>query len=707
MGKPTAPTGTVFTEPFATTFPLTITIDSGYVDYLEDITGNVATVSGPTTVTTDVVQSGDMIYFINSIETETATFTQTVVEGTQVLEIPVGTTYTPVTLIGPTDYTVTYTQAAYFATDPTPGVIAGGNTADPHCNLTAGATLFSNDVNRFITYAYQYVSLDAGQTTVTDSPLPIITTTEEFGTFTILPYSTSHTFIGPTIFSLTTTQDLFNSLIGNDNPGLRCGGICGSCAILFPTVSVLYFPVASPNTACLSTTMAPGNMSASGIMVHARGLSGLSGDGSTLVNSNGFTFTSPSIYIVFPTISAVDACGILGSVHTSTTIGFAPNDVSSVALVGGTTAFNVFNPADAQCPPLDATVPLYSIIGQTGYNPIISPPAGLTLLDPAWAGGCVIAEFQGNDPPFALIPQTNLSPTTTLHPGPINTPASPSSAIPAIPAQTQPPNTATMFSPHSATASLNAPASSPPAASPSPPSSPPPIQHNTFALPSDAAPPSDPTTALPAAPNDPPSSVTAGAATPSSPTTPAAPPSPLPTLTLNGHAYTATSGIYLVGSQTLRPGGAPITISATPIALAPGGTALLVGSSSSPMPLSPLPSRSSPPNTPSPEILTLFSTAYTANAASAFLVGSQTLRPGGAVTVSGEVVSLAATPTVALVGPSTELLGTYILNPFVAGGGGTVVPFRGGAVAGRGARGAWVWVWGCWVGVAVGWWGAV
>ncbi|MCJ1392685.1 mucin 5B, oligomeric mucus gel-forming [Xylographa bjoerkii] len=542
----TAPTGTVFTEPFATTVPLTITIDSGYVDYLEDITGNVATVSGPTSVTTDVVQSGDMIYFINSIETETATFTQTVVEETQVLQIPVGTTYTLVTLVGPTDYIVTYTQAAYFATDPTPGVIAGGNTDDPQCNLTAGATLFSDDINRYITYAYQYVSLDAGQTTVTDSPLPITTATEEFGTYTELLYSPSHTFVGPTIFSLTTTQDLFNSLL-----------------VLFPTVSVLYFPVTSPNTACLSTTMAPGNMSASGIMVDARGLSGLSGDGSTLVNSNGFTFTSPSIYLVFPTISAVDACGLIGSIHTSTTIGFAPDDVSSVALVGGTTAFGVFDPADAQCPPLDATVPLYSIIGQTGYNPIISPPAGLTLLDPAWAGGCVIAEFQGNDPPFALIPQSNLSPTTSRPPGPINTPASPSSGIPAIPVQTNPPKTTTMFTPQSATAPLGASASSPPDAPPvasssslaanPPPSSATPTPHSTFTLPSDAAPLINPATALPAAPNDV-SAVTAGVPPPSSAS--AAPPnSPPAILTLGGQTYTGTSGVYIIGSQTLAAGG--------------------------------------------------------------------------------------------------------------------------------------------------------
>ena len=364
----TANTGTAFTEPFPTTYPLTLTLKSGEVDFLEDISFNMYTISGPTTFTTNAVNSGDVMFFVNSIETETDSFSTFVPEGTQALQVPVGTGYSDVTIVGPTTFDVTFTQIAYFATDDNVGVIAGGDTTAASCSLQPST--FANDPNRIVTYAYQYLSLSAGQTTVTLSPKPLTTAIENGFTDTFIPFVTA-TFIGPTVFSVTTTQDLFNGLTPGDQvPGLRCAGLCGYCAVLFPTVSVLYWPVASPNTACLSTvtsTQAPSNSSGPGVVVKARSLSGLSGSGSTLVNPQGFTFTSPSVYIVFPTISAIDSCGILGSIHTSTTLAFAPGDVSTAALSSGINVYNSFNFADVSCPPADATVPLYSIIGQTGY----------------------------------------------------------------------------------------------------------------------------------------------------------------------------------------------------------------------------------------------------------------------------------------------------------------------------------------------------
>ena len=109
---------------------------------------------------------------------------------------------------------------------------------------------------------------------------------------------------------------------------------------------------------------------------------------------------------------------------------FSGFDASSV--------YKPFDFKDAQCPPTTlGPYDLISIIGQTKYNPIISPPEGLTTIDPAWAAACYAAAFQGNDPPFALKPESNLVPSpTSVAPLPTATPASPISNIPAIPKQT-------------------------------------------------------------------------------------------------------------------------------------------------------------------------------------------------------------------------------------------------------------------------------
>ena len=104
----------------------------------------------------------------------------------------------------------------------------------------------------------------------------------------------------------------------------------------------------------------------------ARGLTGLPGGDTTFV-SDDFTFVSPSIYIAFETVSAIDSCGIVGSPHYYTTLSYAPDAVSTLAHLGdwggpvgylpGT--YSVFNFADAYCPPFNQNAP-YSIMGQTG-----------------------------------------------------------------------------------------------------------------------------------------------------------------------------------------------------------------------------------------------------------------------------------------------------------------------------------------------------
>ncbi len=64
------------------------------------------------------------------------------------------------------------------------------------------------------------------------------------------------------------------------------------------------------------------------------------------------------------------------------------------------------------------------------------------------------------------------------------------------------------------------------------------------------------------------------------------------------------------------------------------------------------------------------------------MVGSQTLTAGGAVTVSGTEVSLAAGGGDVVVGTSTEVLAPYISAGFGTGPKGTTTPplgFTGGA----------------------------
>ena len=55
------------------------------------------------------------------------------------------------------------------------------------------------------------------------------------------------------------------------------------------------------------------------------------------------------------------------------------------------------------------------------------------------------------------------------------------------------------------------------------------------------------------------------------------------------------------------------------------------------------------------------------NTASDFIIDGQTLTPSGVITVSGTPISLDSTPTGAVVGQSTEALGSVIIAGF--GGG--------------------------------------
>lgn len=123
-------------------------------------------------------------------------------------------------------------------------------------------------------------------------------------------------------------------------------------------------------------------------------------------------------------------------------------------------------------------------------------------------------------------------------------------------------------------------------------------------------------------------------------TIPLSPPARVPHTIINigGRLYTKNpaSNYFLVGSQTLVPGGNPISINRTPYALVyvPQGQALVIGSVTSFI----VPTAIS---TKQPVIITLGSSIYTANAESDIVIGSQTLVPGGkAITIDHTPYSL-------------------------------------------------------------------
>ncbi|KAK4901293.1 hypothetical protein LTR27_001851 [Elasticomyces elasticus] len=136
--------------------------------------------------------------------------------------------------------------------------------------------------------------------------------------------------------------------------------------------------------------------------------------------------------------------------------------------------------------------------------------------------------------------------------------------------------------------------------------------------------------------------------------------STLPAITI-GSAVITANGVsgYAVGSETLSPGGPGITLSGTAIALQTDATAtyLIVGSSTSTL---------SPPSISltTPPVITVGSAVITPNSLTEYVVGSQTLSPGGqGIMLSGTAISLASGATEILIGSSTLLLSHPSLSP--------------------------------------------
>ncbi len=101
-------------------------------------------------------------------------------------------------------------------------------------------------------------------------------------------------------------------------------------------------------------------------------------------------------------------------------------------------------------------------------------------------------------------------------------------------------------------------------------------------------------------------------------------------------------GRYVVGSQTLIPGDAPITVEGTPFSLAPSASALVVGT------------RTMTPAAAIPPVLRFGKQLLPADDAGGYILGSQTLVPGNPpITIAGTRVSLAPSGSALIIGSET------------------------------------------------------
>lgn len=116
-----------------------------------------------------------------------------------------------------------------------------------------------------------------------------------------------------------------------------------------------------------------------------------------------------------------------------------------------------------------------------------------------------------------------------------------------------------------------------------------------------------------------------------------------PPLTIGDRTFEPLPGTvaeYLIGSLLLTPGGSIVVADST-IVLAPGATALIINGQTS------LISTPRPPVMTNPPLLTVGSQTYTAipGAGTMFVIGDQSLTPGGIITVDGTTISLSPSAT--------------------------------------------------------------
>ncbi|MCJ1380370.1 hypothetical protein MMC17_003473 [Xylographa soralifera] len=152
---------------------------------------------------------------------------------------------------------------------------------------------------------------------------------------------------------------------------------------------------------------------------------------------------------------------------------------------------------------------------------------------------------------------------------------------------------------------------------------------------------------------------------------------PRPYITIGSSIITAnTAGLYLVGTQALVAGGPAITVSGTTISLAPSASALIVNGITQTIPTTPI---SLPTNQPSTEPPLIWgSITLIANSAGTYILGLQTLTPGGpGITISGTTISLASSDVAVIVNghtyPAETVYSTPTLYPAIATVDGEII----------------------------------
>jgi hypothetical protein len=108
-------------------------------------------------------------------------------------------------------------------------------------------------------------------------------------------------------------------------------------------------------------------------------------------------------------------------------------------------------------------------------------------------------------------------------------------------------------------------------------------------------------------------------------------------ITVNGNTCTPdSSGNYVIGTQTLVPGGPAITVGNVPVSLFPSATAVLINGVSTP-----LKTAQQPVRTENAAPLTFHGATYTPNALGGYVINGKTLVPGGApITIDNTPLSL-------------------------------------------------------------------
>lgn len=285
-----------------------------------------------------------------------------------------------IVLVGPTNWitqdVLTFAEVANdLATAnsyaPTPGVFSLGGK-----NKTLDASLIS--YGRAPACTSDYLSYAAAHPTITETAKSAAIITLSNGQTTIAVVYT--TIIGP-----------IDTSIGNE--------CCGICSLYFNNLQMLYWPALHPNTACLGEPSASLNSTSSSAGTAANNQSIYATD------SDGYVYTSPSIYVKFPTVSASDACGLIGSPATSITLAFSPGELSTFVWENymrttTKTYTSALDTADLPCGPWNGTDKFLPEpwSNYSSYQPLIALPSKLADMVQAWKS-CTADIFEGQDPP--------------------------------------------------------------------------------------------------------------------------------------------------------------------------------------------------------------------------------------------------------------------------------------------------------------------